>query len=353
MLECRVDQIRGKDVQLGITVRNRFNWTVKSVQTFSKHGYKNDATITQVVYEREDEFPFKTELEPLEEVANGLKYPNPKPPLRRFTAMIVLAVIFGVLWFMYPTLLAIPFLSFLAGLAFIPLVLLGITAIFGALALVFLISGIVRSVINSKSMKKRKTILEAARRVQKGLPMEFQFKAKKHKKSDEPVAPKVVPVPVVAPAPVVHPVVQPAPVPTQPIVHPVVQPIPQPVPHPVQPAPQPMPHPVQPGPQPVVQPAPRPVQPVPQPIPQPVPHPVQPGPQPVVQPAPRPVQPAPQPAPRPVQPTPVQPVPAQPVQPAPRPVTPAPQPVVQPAPQPAPAKPIEPTVVEPIDPTAK
>jgi len=365
MLECRVDQIRGKDIQSAITVRNRFNWTVKSVQTFSRHGYKNDATITQVVYERQDDYPFQAELEPLEVVANNLRYPNPKPPLRRLIAMLVFTAIFGILWFMYT-----PLLTLLSQLlnrtltlpTFIPIVLLGITALFGILAFIFLIASIVRSVINSKSLKKRKIILEAARRIQKGLPpMEVPFKNKKHKKSDEPV------IPLGAPAPVVH--VAPAPVQPAPVVHPVVQPAP------VQPAPQPVPHPVQPAPQPVVQPAPRPVQPIPvqptpQPVVQPVPHPVQPAPQPVVQPAPRPVQPMPvqpmpqpvvQPAPRPVQPMPVQPAP----QPAPRPVQPTPvQPAsqpVQPAPvkpatppvQPAPAKPIEPTVVKPVDPNAK
>jgi|GEM_PF-3174757 len=327
MLECRVDQIRGKDVQSGITVRNRFNWTVKSVQTYSRHGYKNDSTITQVVFERDDEYPFKAELEPLEEVANGLKYPNAKPALRRLIAMLVLTAIFGILWFMYTPLLSLirQFDSTFALPTFIPLVLLGITVIFGVLALIFLISSIVRSAINSKSMKKRKMILEATRRIQKGLqPMDFPFKKKKHKKSDEPV------VPLRAPAPVVH--VAPAPVHPAPVVHPVVQPTPQPVPHPVQPAP-------------VVQPAPRPVQPAPQPVVQPAPRPVQSAPQPAVQPAPRPVQPAPQPAvqsaPRPVQPTLVQPA-VTPVQPAPA------QPV-----QPTLAKPIEPTVVKPVDPNAQ
>ncbi len=53
MIECKVESVRGKNIQRKITIRNCFDWTVKSLQTFSTTGIISDHTITQIVYERQ------------------------------------------------------------------------------------------------------------------------------------------------------------------------------------------------------------------------------------------------------------------------------------------------------------
>jgi hypothetical protein len=169
MIECKVDAIRGKNIQRMITIRNRFEWTVRSVQTFSRNGYKNDYTMTQVVYERQHDYPHRSELEALEVDADKLVFPNPKPAVRKMVAMIILAVIFGLLYLATPyvrDLLAGGFPAIVGIADIAAYIFLGLAALFFIPVLPLMIVAIVKKVKLKKNLKKMEVIISAATKIQ-------------------------------------------------------------------------------------------------------------------------------------------------------------------------------------------
>ncbi len=156
MNECKVESIRGIDIQRTITLRTWFDWSIRSVQSFSYTGKMTRSTYTQVVYERPYNYPHRVELEPLEKEVEKLTFPNPKPAVRALITMLILALVFGGIYLGLPSLVTLltPLIDLIDFLPIFGWVFLGLTAFFALWILPLLITAIVRKVKVSKHTKK-------------------------------------------------------------------------------------------------------------------------------------------------------------------------------------------------------
>ncbi len=160
MNECKVESIRGKDISQRLTLRAWFDWSIRSVQSFSYTGKMTRSTITQVVYERSYLYAHRAELEPLEAEVEKLKFPNPKPTVRALITMLILALVFGGIYLALPlgvSLLA-PIYDATPLLPIFLWIFLILAGFFAAWLLPLLIIAIVRKVKTSKSKKKMEKI---------------------------------------------------------------------------------------------------------------------------------------------------------------------------------------------------
>ncbi len=234
MIECRVESIRGKNIQRKITIRNCFDWTVKSLQTFSTTGIIADHTITQIVYERQHDYAHRAELEPLEKEADKLVFPNLKPTTKKLTAMIILSVIFGGIWFAIPYVIA-ALQPLLSGVDLTPIrellgwIFLGLTGVFAIWILPLIITAIVKKVKLKKNTKKMEAIIAAATKIHTTPAPSIH--PSQHPVASQPVVPVVhneLPKMPKTEKPLVRPFVKPAVQPAAPVVQPAapaVQPV--------------------------------------------------------------------------------------------------------------------------------
>ena len=185
MNECKVESIRGKDISQRLTLRAWFDWSIRSVQSFSYTGKITRSTITQVVYERPYLYAHRAELEPLEAEVEKLRFPNPKPTVRALITMLILGLVFGGFYLGVPFLVTalMPIYDASALLPIFGWVFLILAGFFAAWLLPLLIVAIVRKVKTTKSKKKMEKIRSAILKI------------------------IATPTPVVhsAPAPIVHP----------------------------------------------------------------------------------------------------------------------------------------------------
>lgn len=221
MIECKVDSIRGKNIQRKITIRNCFDWTVRSVQTFSSTGIIADSTITQVVYERQRDYPHRAELEALEKDADKLVFPNVRPTMKKLTAMIILSVIFGGIYLAIPYVIAalVSLVDLSPAQPILLWIFLGLTGVFAIWILPLIIIAIVKKVKLKKNTKKMEAIIDAAVKIHYATPAVHPAA---HPMVGQPVAPVSHPTPLPSmpktEKPLIRPLVKPVtPQPTAPV----------------------------------------------------------------------------------------------------------------------------------------